>query len=143
MTVYALTNLSDGDVEVRWEKDEKPADRDGKVWLIDPGAPTCDPLLQHAVVGPCPIPAGTTTLPYQVVDLPDAEKKNRKSQMIRSRLAPLENSITDRMWREDAVGSTTVMSNTGDTNKDGKTATQYIAWVNAEIERLRAQLAAV
>jgi hypothetical protein len=140
MPVYALTNLSDGDVEVRWQKDEKPADRDGKVWLLDPGAPSCDPLLYQAVVGPLPLPADATTLTYQVVDLPEAEKKNRKNQMIRSRIQPLENSITDRMWREDAIGSTAVMANTGNTDMDGKTATQYIAWVNDQIRALVASL---
>lgn len=63
----------------------------------------------------------------------------------------LERSITDRMWREDAVGSTALMvvkkrDENGDLVDDtddprtGKTATQYIAWVNDAIAALRTGL---
>ena len=63
----------------------------------------------------------------------------------------LEKSITDRMWREDAVGSTALMvvkkrdenDNLVDDTDDprhGKTATQYVAYVNDAIAALRAGL---
>ncbi|BAE51529.1 hypothetical protein amb2725 [Paramagnetospirillum magneticum AMB-1] len=63
----------------------------------------------------------------------------------------LEKSITDRMWREDAVGSTALMEiKRQDENGDwvvdlddprtGKTATQYIAYVNSAIANIRAGL---
>lgn len=58
----------------------------------------------------------------------------------REDIARLEASITDRMWREDAVGSTAVMDFGQDDARTGKTATQYIAYVNDAIAVLRASL---
>ena len=63
----------------------------------------------------------------------------------------LERSITDRMWREDAVGSTALMEITkqddtgawvtdADDPRTGKTATQYIGYVNSAIANIRAGL---
>jgi len=45
MTIYALTELATGDVEVRHERGANgpETDRDGKVWIVDPGAPAHDP----------------------------------------------------------------------------------------------------
>jgi hypothetical protein len=55
-------------------------------------------------------------------------------------ISHLEASITDRMWREDATGSTALMGFGSNDPRTGKTATQYIAWVDAQCASLRAQL---
>jgi len=79
-------------------------------------------------------------------DPADIAKANALAEIDR-----LEKSITDRMWREDAVGSTALMnvSTVGEDGniivdtadpRTGKTATQYIAWVNDAIAALRAGL---
>jgi hypothetical protein len=63
----------------------------------------------------------------------------------------LERSISDRMWREDAVGSTALivvkkrdedgnLVDDTDNPRHGKTATQYIAYVNDAIAALSAGL---
>jgi hypothetical protein len=79
-------------------------------------------------------------------DPADIAKANALAEIDR-----LERSITDRMWREDAVGSTALMYVSGvdedgngfvntDDPRHGKTATQYIAWVNDAIAALRGGL---
>jgi hypothetical protein len=61
---------------------------------------------------------------------------------ILGKIDTLENSITNRMWREDAVAYPTPMSGfpEGDP-RNGLTSTQYIAWVNTQIATLRGSLA--
>lgn len=49
----------------------------------------------------------------------------------------LESSITDRMWREDAMGSSVIMDFGSSDPRTGKTATEYIAWVDSEISLIR------
>jgi len=67
---------------------------------------------------------------------PAAEARNAAlAEIVR-----LEHSITDRMWREDAVGSATVMEFGVDDPRTGKTATQYIGYVNSAIANIRAGL---
>ncbi|CUW38795.1 conserved exported protein of unknown function [Magnetospirillum sp. XM-1] len=79
-------------------------------------------------------------------DPADIAKANALAEIDR-----LEKSITDRMWREDAVGSTALMEiKKQDENGDwvvdnddprtGKTATQYISYVNGAIANIRARL---
>lgn len=91
--------------------------------------------------------AGTHRDPDEVAAL----KKANADALILTEIDRLERSITDRMWREDAVGSTALMNVSTvdedgniivDTNdpRTGKTATQYIAWVNDTIAALRAGL---
>ena len=53
---------------------------------------------------------------------------------ILAEITGLEASVTLRMWREDRIRSTVVDPRTG------RTASQHIDWVDAEIEALRAQL---
>ena len=55
-------------------------------------------------------------------------------------ITALERSITDRMWREDAIGSLVVMDFGPDDHRTGKTATDYIAFVDAAVAVLRASL---
>lgn len=70
-----------------------------------------------------------------------AEERNARERSAKlSQIAHLEQSITDRMWREDAVGSTSVMAFGDDDPRTGKTATQYIGWVNSAIANIRAGL---
>jgi hypothetical protein len=64
-----------------------------------------------------------------------------------SEIDRLEKSITDRMWREDAIGSDLLMAikkQDGTVDLDdprtGKTATQYIGYVNSAIANIRAGL---
>ena len=87
---------------------------------------------------------GTPRDPDEVAAL----KKANADALILVEIDCLERSITDRMWREDAVGSTELMAvkkrdENGDLVDDtddprhGKTATQYIAWVNDAIAALR------
>lgn len=57
-----------------------------------------------------------------------------------SQIDVLESSITDRMWREDAISSTAVMDFGPDDHRTGKTATQYIAFVDEAVAVLRASL---
>jgi len=59
---------------------------------------------------------------------------------ILAQISALETSITNRMWREDATGSTAVMSCGGGDPRTGKTSTQYIAWVDSQCAVLRANL---
>ena len=70
----------------------------------------------------------------------DEERSNRERQVKLAEIDRLEASITDRMWREDAVGSTAVMTFAPDDPRTGKTATQYIAYVNSTIANIRAGL---
>lgn len=79
-------------------------------------------------------------------DIPQAELDKAEKQRVLAQIVQLEQSITDRMWREDAIGSTDVMTvpNRPDGSVDprnGKTATQYIAWVNTECRTLAALVA--
>jgi hypothetical protein len=90
---------------------------------------------------------GTPRDPDEVAAL----KKANADALILAEIDRLERSITDRMWREDAVGSTALM-NVSTVDEDGnivvdttdprtgKTATQYIAYVNDAIAALRAGL---
>lgn len=81
----------------------------------------------------------TATQVWRSHEETDGEARAR----IRKQVAVLEASITDRMWREDALGSTTVIvirdadgkEDTADP-RNGKTPTEYIAWVDGEIRRL-------
>lgn len=59
---------------------------------------------------------------------------------LKAQITTLEASITPRMWREDAIGFTAPMAFGPDDPRTGKTASQYIAWVDAQIRQLRAQL---
>ena len=79
-------------------------------------------------------------------DPADIAKANALAEIDR-----LERSITDRMWREDAIGSTALMTinkqddagnwvTDADDPRTGKTATQYIAYVNSAIANIRAGL---
>ena len=75
-------------------------------------------------------------------DPADIAKANALAEIDR-----LEKSVTDRMWREDAVGSTALMEikkQDGvvdlDDPRTGKTATQYIGYVNSAIANIRAGL---
>ena len=79
-------------------------------------------------------------------DPADIAKTNAMTEIDR-----LERSITDRMWREDAVGSTALMEinkqdedgnwvTDADDPRTGKTATQYIGYVNDAIATLRTGL---
>ena len=90
---------------------------------------------------------GTPRDPDEVAEL----KKANADALILAEIDSLERSITDRMWREDAVGSIALMvvkkrdenDNLVDDTADprhGKTATQYIAYVNDAIAALRARL---
>ena len=90
---------------------------------------------------------GTPRDPDEVAAL----KKANRNAIALAEIDRLERSITDRMWREDAVGSIALMEiknqdETGalvvDTEdpRTGKTATQYIAYVNGVIATLRAGL---
>jgi hypothetical protein len=90
---------------------------------------------------------GTPRDPDEVAAL----KKVNADALILAEIDRLERSITDRMWREDAVGSTALM-NVSTVDEDGniiidttdprtgKTATQYIAYVNDAIAALRGAL---
>lgn len=81
----------------------------------------------------------------------DALKREDAKAIALAEIDRLEKSITDRMWREDAVGSTALMEikkqdengnwvvDLGDP-RTGKTATQYIAYVNSAIANIRAGL---
>jgi phage baseplate assembly protein gpV len=72
MTIYALTELATGDVEVRHERGSSgpETDRDGKVWIVDPGAPTYDPATHKIEIqGSQP----GTTLVYTAVAKSQAE----------------------------------------------------------------------
>lgn len=63
------------------------------------------------------------------------------SEIVRAQIFQLEESITNRMWREDATGQYTAVMDFGPgDNRTGKTATQYIAFVNDAIAVLRASL---
>ena len=55
-------------------------------------------------------------------------------------ITALERSITDRMWREDAKGCADVMDFGPDDHRTGKTATDYIAFVDDAIAVLRVSL---
>jgi hypothetical protein len=90
---------------------------------------------------------GTPRDPDEVAAL----KKVNADALILAEIDRLERSITDRMWREDAVGSTALMNVSTvdedgniivdtDDPRTGKTATQYIAYVNDAIAALRAGL---
>ena len=79
-------------------------------------------------------------------DPKDIAKANAMAEIVR-----LEESITDRMWIEDATGSTAMIQiKKQDENGDwvvdtddprtGKTATQYIAYVNSAIANIRTGL---
>lgn len=79
-------------------------------------------------------------------DPKDIAKANALAEIDR-----LEKSITDRMWREDAIGSDLLMEikkqdGNGDWVVDlddprtGKTATQYISYVNGAIANIRVGL---
>jgi hypothetical protein len=70
MTVYALTDRTTGEVEVRWEKPAKPADKNGKEWLIDNGPPVIDHEVEKVQAA---APQSTDTLVYDVVPLNQAE----------------------------------------------------------------------
>ena len=59
---------------------------------------------------------------------------------IYAKIAMLEDSITNRMWREDAVASAAIMDFGPGDARSGKTATQYIAFVNDSIAALRGTL---
>jgi hypothetical protein len=90
---------------------------------------------------------GTPRDPDEVAAL----KKANRNAITLSEIDRLERSITERMWREDAVGSLDLMviktrgeeGNLVDDVADprhGKTATQYISYVNDTIAALRATL---
>ncbi|CUW40259.1 protein of unknown function [Magnetospirillum sp. XM-1] len=90
---------------------------------------------------------GTPRSPDEVLVL---KRANARAAAL-AEIDRLERSITDRMWREDAVGSTALMEiKKQDENGDwvvdtddprtGKTATQYIAYVNSAIANIRAGL---
>jgi hypothetical protein len=90
---------------------------------------------------------GTPRDPDEVVAL----KKSNRNAIALAEIDRLEKSITDRMWREDAVGSTALMEIKkqdendnwvvdADDPRTGKTATQYIAYVNSTITNIRAGL---
>jgi hypothetical protein len=90
---------------------------------------------------------GTPRDPDEVAAL----KKANRNAVTLSEIDRLERSITERMWREDATGSTALMEikkqgENGDWVADiedprtGKTATQYIGYVNSAIAALRATL---
>lgn len=93
---------------------------------------------------------GWTGTPRDPVEVAALKRENAKAVAL-AEIDRLEKSITDRMWREDAVGSTALMvvkkrDENGDLVDDtddprtGKTATQYIAWVNDAIAALRTGL---
>lgn len=80
-----------------------------------------------------------------------ALKRENAKAVVVTEIRRLESSITERMWREDAVGSTLVrdirvLDEFGNYVEDttnplhGKTSSQYIAWVDAEIKKLAATL---
>jgi hypothetical protein len=90
---------------------------------------------------------GTPRDPDEVAAL----KKANRNAIALAEIDRLERSITDRMWREDAVGSTALMTinkkdedgnwvTDADDPRTGKTATQYIGYVNSAIAALRATL---
>lgn len=62
------------------------------------------------------------------------------NEVILAQIDALENSITNRMWRESAVGSVATMNFGSDDPRTGKTASQYIVWVDGKISELRARL---
>lgn len=72
--------------------------------------------------------------------VPDPVDQPSARDLALTEIDRLERSITDRMWREDAVGSTSVMAFGADDPRTGKTATQYIGWVNSAIANIRAGL---
>jgi hypothetical protein len=72
--------------------------------------------------------------------IPDPADQPSARDIAMAEIATLEASITDRMWREDAVGSAAVMTFSPDDPRTGKTATQYIAYVNSTIANIRAGL---
>ena len=88
---------------------------------------------------------GTPRDPGEVAAL----KKANRNAIALAEIDRLEKTITDRMWREDAIGSDLLMEiKKRDENGDwvvdaddprtGKTATQYIGYVNDAIASLRA-----
>lgn len=90
---------------------------------------------------------GTPRDPDEVAAL---KRANAKAVAL-TEIDRLEKSITDRMWREDAIGSDLLMEiKKQDENGDwvvdaddprtGKTATQYIGYVNSAIANIRAGL---
>jgi hypothetical protein len=84
--------------------------------------------------------AWRSAMPRPSQDEIDAASAASPALSALEQIAALEASITDRMWREDAVGSTAVMTFSPDDPRTGKTATQYIAYVNSAIANVRAGL---
>lgn len=68
--------------------------------------------------------------------VPDPADQPSARDIAMAAIATLEASITDRMWREDAVGSTAVMTFSPDDPRTGKTAGQYITWVDNRIRSI-------
>ena len=51
----------------------------------------------------------------------------------RAQITALEETITTRMWREASLGAGAIMRVIPETDpRNGKTASQYIAWVDAQ-----------
>lgn len=93
---------------------------------------------------------GWVGTPRDPDDVAALKKANRNANAM-AEIDRLERSITDRMWREDAVGSTALMEikkqdengdwvTDADDPRTGKTATQYIGYVNGAIANIRAGL---
>jgi hypothetical protein len=79
-----------------------------------------------------------------------ALQKQNADGILFGKIAALEGSITDRMWREDSAHSTAVMNFPQQKDalgnllpadpRNGLTSSQYIAWVDAQIATLRTGL---
>lgn len=100
MAVYALVNLTTGEIEVRHDPVPKYAARSGQKWLTDRGAPEFDSMTQEPKVGPLPVSADAIDVPYEIVSLPVDEVSRRRNSSLVGQIRLLEETQTPRRMRD-------------------------------------------